>query len=79
MKFKSKGILDFFLRSLIPLHFQQTKKKLTREWWNKEKRSQFANLKISQQHYHSPHGLAWFLCLMAYQLFLGYLMPKPFS
>ena len=21
----------------------------------------------------------WFLCLMAYQLFLGYLMPKPFS
>ena len=24
-------------------------------------------------------GLGWFLCLMAYQLFLGYLMPKPFS
>ena len=24
-------------------------------------------------------GLVWFLCLMAYQLFLGYLMPKPFS
>ena len=24
-------------------------------------------------------GLIWFLCLMAYQLFLGYLMPKPFS
>ena len=23
--------------------------------------------------------LVWFLCLMAYQLFLGYLMPKPFS
>ena len=23
--------------------------------------------------------LIWFLCLMAYQLFLGYLMPKPFS
>ena len=22
---------------------------------------------------------SWFLCLMAYQLFLGYLMPKPFS
>ena len=21
----------------------------------------------------------WFLCLMAYQLFLGYLMPNPFS
>ena len=21
----------------------------------------------------------WFLCLMAYQLFLGYLMPEPFS
>ena len=21
----------------------------------------------------------WFLCLMAYQLFVGYLMPKPFS
>ena len=21
----------------------------------------------------------WFLCLMAHQLFLGYLMPKPFS
>ena len=21
----------------------------------------------------------WFLCLMAYQLFAGYLMPKPFS
>ena len=21
----------------------------------------------------------WFLCLMAYQLFFGYLMPKPFS
>ena len=24
-------------------------------------------------------GLVWFLCLIAYQLFLGYLMPKPFS
>ena len=24
-------------------------------------------------------SLVWFLCLMAYQLFLGYLMPKPFS
>ena len=24
-------------------------------------------------------GLVWFLCLMAYHLFLGYLMPKPFS
>ena len=24
-------------------------------------------------------GLVWFLCLMAYQLLLGYLMPKPFS
>ena len=24
-------------------------------------------------------GLVWFLCLMAYQLFVGYLMPKPFS
>ena len=24
-------------------------------------------------------GLVWFLCLMACQLFLGYLMPKPFS
>ena len=24
-------------------------------------------------------GFVWFLCLMAYQLFLGYLMPKPFS
>ena len=24
-------------------------------------------------------GLVWYLCLMAYQLFLGYLMPKPFS
>ena len=24
-------------------------------------------------------GLVWFLCLMTYQLFLGYLMPKPFS
>ena len=27
----------------------------------------------------SDVGLVWFLCLMAYQLFLGYLMPKPFS
>ena len=24
-------------------------------------------------------GLVWFLCLMAYQSLLGYLMPKPFS
>ena len=24
-------------------------------------------------------GLVWFLCLMAYQLFVGYLMPKPSS
>ena len=24
-------------------------------------------------------GLVWFLCLMTYQLILGYLMPKPFS
>ena len=23
--------------------------------------------------------VGWFLCLMVYQLFLGYLMPKPFS
>ena len=23
--------------------------------------------------------VVWFLCLIAYQLFLGYLMPKPFS
>ena len=23
-------------------------------------------------------GLVWFLCLMAYQPFVGYLMPKPF-
>ena len=27
----------------------------------------------------SRFGLVWFLCLMAYQLFLGYLMPRPFS
>ena len=26
-----------------------------------------------------PCVCLWFLCLMAYQLFLGYLMPKPFS
>ena len=24
-------------------------------------------------------AMVWFLCLIAYQLFLGYLMPKPFS
>ena len=24
-------------------------------------------------------GLVWFLYLMVYQLFLGYLMPNPFS
>ena len=24
-------------------------------------------------------GLVWFLCLIAYQLFVGYLMPKPLS
>ena len=24
-------------------------------------------------------GLVWFLCLMAYQLFVGYLMPNLFS
>ena len=24
-------------------------------------------------------GLVWFICLMAYQHILGYLMPKPFS
>ena len=24
-------------------------------------------------------GLVWFLCLMAYQLYLGYLMPKSFT
>ena len=31
--------------------------------------------------YLNKFGLVWFwfLCLMAYQLFLGYLMPKPFS
>ena len=23
--------------------------------------------------------VGWFLCLMGYQLFLGYLIPKPFS
>ena len=27
----------------------------------------------------SEGWLVWFLCLMAYPLFLGYLMPKPFS
>ena len=25
------------------------------------------------------NGLVWFLCLMAYQPFVGYLMPEPFS
>ena len=25
------------------------------------------------------YNLVWFLCLMAYQLFVGYLMPKPSS
>ena len=32
--------------------------------------------------YNSEHRafiFIWFLCLMVYQLFLGYLMPKPFS
>ena len=34
--------------------------------------------------WHSNHGTiafgsVQFLCLMAYQLFVGYLMPKPFS
>ena len=29
--------------------------------------------------YLNVFGLVWSLCLMAYQLFLGYLMPKPFS
>ena len=28
---------------------------------------------------HGNRWLVWFLCLMAYQLFLGYLMAKPFS
>ena len=38
---------------------------------------------LSQQRYSAmtllSWGLVWFLCLMAYQLFIGYLMPKPFS
>ena len=29
--------------------------------------------------YRAPASFWWFLCLMAYQLFLGSLMPKPFS
>ena len=28
---------------------------------------------------HIEIWLVWFLCLMSYQLFLGYLMPKPVS
>ena len=28
---------------------------------------------------HPAYIKVWFLCLMAYQLFLGYLMSKPFS
>ena len=47
-------------------------------------------LNLDQQITHSSQSLSryflntscwfgWFLCLMAYQLFLGYLMPKPFS
>ena len=27
----------------------------------------------------NTEDVGWFLCLMAYQHFLGYLMPKPFS
>ena len=33
----------------------------------------------SDTHSVEGHNVVWFLCLMAYQLFLGYLMPKPFS
>ena len=38
-----------------------------------------AHTKMQQASGKNRLGLVWFLCLMAYQLFLGYLMPKPFS
>ena len=48
-----------------------------------------ADIKLNQNWTHIPNTchpaqeknctLVWFLCLMAYQFFLGYLMPNPFS
>ena len=37
------------------------------------------NQQASSQKFRQLKLLVSFLCLMAYQLFLGYLMPKPFS
>ena len=51
IKFESKGILDFFLTSLIPLQLRQTNKKITSEWGKKKKqRSMFTNPRISQRY-----------------------------
>ena len=49
IKYESKGILVFFLLSLILLPFPLTKKKTTSEW-GKKKMTQFKNLLISQWH-----------------------------
>ena len=41
--------------------------------------SSFPNAPVPNPYHHtvSCYGLVWFLCLMTYQLFLGYLMPNP--
>ena len=42
-------------------------------------KTNYVKMKIDERPRKSKCSLVWFLCLMAYQLFLGYLMPKPFS
>ena len=47
---------------------------------NTGKKMNFEESYINQnKHIINLFKIGWFLCLMAYQLFLGYLMPKPFS
>ena len=51
-------------------------------WREREKERKKRSIHVVHTHeyiYIYRFSLVWFLCLMAYQLFLGYLMPNPFS
>ena len=62
---------------VTPLHFCNP----TSDFGNKRSigsRKPVSRVKARHQNI-GESDFGWFLCLMAYQLFLGYLMPKPFS
>ena len=75
-------VMKTTVRSVLLRIFETIPKKLEKRLEKREIREKWKSRLQpfrDRMEYGEDSDLVWFLCLMAYQLFLGYLMPKPFS